>query len=310
MAPRTGRTKQHKSKGEKKKKEEKILPTVLDVTVNIPNAPQVILKKQGISTDRILDLRRLLAANVKTCHLTNYSLSRQVRGNRLRDSSDVATLKPCALTIVEEDYTEEHAVAHIRRLLDIVACTTCFGSSGKQGEPRSGQGGGKESAHSMTENVAEQNNDVALKKSSSNKERKEANKDGKDNKPETFQKVEGKVEASEKENDGEENSNQHSSKGEGREKSSKEGKSEAIAATAAAKEATDKGDMTGMCPPSKLGQFYEFFSFSHLRPPIQFIRKSTKQSVEDKRPGDFFFYRREALQGKVGDCNSMHQRIL
>lgn len=64
-----------------------------------------------------------------------------------------------------EDYTEEHAVAHIRRLLDIVACTTCFGSSGKQGEPRSGQGGGKESAHSMTENVAEQNNDVALKKS-------------------------------------------------------------------------------------------------------------------------------------------------
>lgn len=297
MAPRTGRTKQHKSKGEKKKKEEKILPTVLDVTVNTPDDSQVILK--GISTDRILDLRRLLAVNVETCHLTNYSLSHEVRGNRLRDSSDVATLKPCALTIVEEDYTEEHAVAHVRRLLDIVACTTCFGSSGKQGEPRSGQGGGKESAHSMTENVAEQNNDVALKKSSSNKERKEANKDGKDNKPETFQKVEGKVEASEKENDGEENSNQHSSKGEGRKKSSKEGKSEAIAAMAAAKEATDKGDMTGMCPPSKLGQFYEFFSFSHLLPPIQFIRKSTRQSVEDKRPGDFFSIDVKLCNGKL-----------
>jgi protein TIF31 len=39
---------------------------------------------------------------------------------------------------------------------------------------------------------------------------------------------------------------------------------------AAAKEATEKGDMTGMCPPSKLGQFYEFLSFSHLTPPIQF----------------------------------------
>ena len=86
---------------------------------------------------------------------------------------------------------------------------------------------------------------------------------------ETFQKVEGKVEACEKENDGEENSNQHSSKGEGRKKSLKEGKSDTIAAMAAAKEATDKGDMTGMCPPSKIGQFYEFFSFSHLLPPLQ-----------------------------------------
>ena len=121
----------------------------------------------------------------------------------------------------------------------------------------------------MIENVVEQNNDVALKKSSSNKEIKEANKDGKDNKPEILQKVEGKVEASEKDNDGEENSNQHSSKGEGRKKSSKEGKSEAIAAMVAAKEVTDKGDMTRMCPRCKLVQFYEFFLFSHLLPPIQ-----------------------------------------
>lgn len=47
------------------------------------------------------------------------------------------------------------------------------------------------------------------------------------------------------------------------------GKPEAMAAMAAAKEATEKGDMAGMCPPSKLGQFYEFFSFSHTTPPIQ-----------------------------------------
>lgn len=297
MAPRTGRAKQHKSKGEKKKKEEKILPTVLDITIYTPDDSQVILK--GISTDRILDLRRLLAVNVETCHLTNYSLSHEVRGDRLRDSSDVATLKPCVLTIVEEDYTEEHAVAHIRRLLDIVACTTCFGSSGKQGEPRPWQGSGKESAHSMTENVTEQTNDDALKKTSSNKERKEANKDGKDNKPEILQKVEDKVEASKKDSEGEENSNQHLSNGERSKKSSKEGKSEAIAAMAAAKEATDKGDMTGMCPPSKLGQFYEFFSFSHLLPPIQFIRKSTRQSIEDKRPGDFFSIDVKLCNGKL-----------
>jgi protein TIF31 len=24
-----------------------------------------------------------------------------------------------------------------------------------------------------------------------------------------------------------------------------------------------------MCPPPRLGQFYEFFSFSHLTPPVQ-----------------------------------------
>jgi hypothetical protein len=33
------------------------------------------------------------------------------------------------------------------------------------------------------------------------------------------------------------------------------GKPEAVTAMAAAKEATGKGDMTGMCPPSKLGLF-------------------------------------------------------
>jgi hypothetical protein len=45
-------------------------------------------------------------------------------------------------------------------------------------------------------------------------------------------------------------------------------KPEAAAAMAAAKEATERGDMTGMCPPSRLGLFYEFFSLSHLTPPI------------------------------------------
>lgn len=33
---------------------------------------------QGISTDRVLDVRRLLGSNVETCHLTNYSLSHVV----------------------------------------------------------------------------------------------------------------------------------------------------------------------------------------------------------------------------------------
>lgn len=50
------------------------------------------------------------------------------------------------------------------------------------------------------------------------------------------------------------------------------GKSEAAEAMAAAAAASEKGDMTGMCPTdSKLGQFYEFLSASHLTPPVQCI---------------------------------------
>ncbi|KAG8070423.1 hypothetical protein GUJ93_ZPchr0006g46128 [Zizania palustris] len=77
MAPsKTGKAKPHKAKGDKKKhKEEKVLPTVLDVTVETPDYTQLTLK--GISTDRILDVRKLLAVHVDTCHLSNYSLSHE-----------------------------------------------------------------------------------------------------------------------------------------------------------------------------------------------------------------------------------------
>jgi hypothetical protein len=34
---------------------------------------------QGMSTDRILDIRKLLAVHVDTCHLTSYSLSHEVK---------------------------------------------------------------------------------------------------------------------------------------------------------------------------------------------------------------------------------------
>ena len=36
------------------------------------------LISQGISTDRVLDVRKLLGSNVETCHLTSYSLSHVV----------------------------------------------------------------------------------------------------------------------------------------------------------------------------------------------------------------------------------------
>ncbi|CAH2042702.1 unnamed protein product [Thlaspi arvense] len=53
-----------------------ILPTVIEITVETPDESRVTLK--GISTDRILDVRKLLAVHVETCHVTNYSLSHEV----------------------------------------------------------------------------------------------------------------------------------------------------------------------------------------------------------------------------------------
>ncbi|KAG2263037.1 hypothetical protein Bca52824_070116 [Brassica carinata] len=216
MAPKAGKTKPHKSKGDKKKKEEKVLPTVIEISVETPDESQVTLK--GISTDRILDVRKLLAVHVQTCHFTNFSLSHQVRGTRLKDSVDIVSLKPCHLTIVEEDYTEEQATAHIRRLLDIVACTTAFGSS-KPPVPRTSpkESGNKDAAQGIREKLV----------------------------------VGGGCEASQ------------------------------------AAEGGDKGEIN-MCPPTRLGQFYEFFSFSHLTPPIQYIRRSVRPSIEDKGLDDLF----------------------
>jgi hypothetical protein len=56
-----------------------VFPAVLDIVVLLPddNNNQVILK--GITTDRILDVRRLLAAHVETCHLTNISFQHEAR---------------------------------------------------------------------------------------------------------------------------------------------------------------------------------------------------------------------------------------
>ncbi|KAL0754447.1 hypothetical protein Bca101_092115 [Brassica carinata] len=223
MAPKAGKTKPHKSKGDKKKKEEKVLPIVIEISVETPDESQVTLK--GISTDRILDVRKLLAVHVQTCHFTNFSLSHQVRGTRLKDSVDIVSLKPCHLTIVEEDYTEEQATAHIRRLLDIVACTTAFGSS-KTPVSR-----------------------ASPKESGSNED---AGDSGSNLSPKSEKKlVVGGCEAS------------------------------------PAAEVGEKGEIN-MSPPIRLGQFYEFISFSHLTPPIQYIRRSLRPSMEDKGVDDLF----------------------
>ncbi|GAA0146119.1 translation initiation factor [Lithospermum erythrorhizon] len=129
MAPRSGKGKGSKgNKSERKKKEEKVIPNLVDIRVITPYETEVLLK--GISTDKILDVRRLIATNVETCHLTNYSLSHEVKGQNVNDKVEVVTLKPCLLRMVEVDYTDSsQALSHVRRLLDIVACTTRFSKS-------------------------------------------------------------------------------------------------------------------------------------------------------------------------------------
>ncbi|KAF8086900.1 hypothetical protein N665_0609s0031 [Sinapis alba] len=129
MAPRSSKGKSNRGKGEKKKREEKVLvPSLVEITVTTPYETQVILK--GVSTDKIIDVKRLLASHADTCHLTNYSLSHQVKGHRLSDNIQVVTLKPCVLRMIPQDYVEEsQALTQVRRVLDIVACTTRFFSA-------------------------------------------------------------------------------------------------------------------------------------------------------------------------------------
>nr|AWY63024.1 tetratricopeptide repeat-like superfamily protein [Erythranthe lewisii] len=228
MAPRSTKGKGNKAKNDKKKKEDKVVPSVLDITVITPDETQVVLK--GISTDKILDVKKLLAVNVETCHLTNFSLSHEVRGQKLSDKLEVVNLKPCLLRMVEEDYTDEsRAVSHVRRLLDIVACTTRFSKPKAAG----GSGGGTESRpkKSKTQQVA-----VAA-----------VSPDGLLQPP-----------------------------------------------------ATSGGyDMVAIHPIPKLSDFYEFFSFSNLSPPILHLKRVESKDGEAGRDGDYFEMQIKICNGKI-----------
>lgn len=111
-----------------------------------------------------------------------------------------------------EDYDEERAVAHIRRVLDLVSSTACFGPSGTTKDAAKSDGG---------RNNGQENKSV--KKSAAKQKKDEQS-------PRTTLPV-------------------------------KSSKSMDVAAV------DGDGEMSHSCP--KLGSFYEFFSLSHLTPPIQ-----------------------------------------
>ncbi|KAK7255207.1 hypothetical protein RIF29_28611 [Crotalaria pallida] len=235
MAPRSGKGKSNKAKAEKKKKEEKaVAPSLVDITVVTPYDSHLLLK--GISTDKILDVRRLLAVKVETCHFTNYSFSHEVKGERLNDRVEVVTLKPCLLRMVEEDYKEEaEAVTHVRRLLDILACTTRFGKP-KRALP------------------------------------------GPDSKP----KKNGKAQNQNRNGLGPTNGAVGS------------GSSEV-----AVSPISESVGMVAMHPTPKLSDFYEFFSFSHLAPPILHLKRCELKNEVDRSKGDYFLLQVKISNGKV-----------
>ncbi|XP_020238207.1 protein TSS isoform X2 [Cajanus cajan] len=240
MPPRSGKGKSNKAKAEKKKKEEKA-PSLVDITVVTPYDTEVVLK--GISTDKILDVRKLLAVKVETCHFTNYSLSHEAKGERLSDRVEVVTLKPCLLRMVEEDYAEEaQAIAHVRRLLDIVACTTRFGRP-KRGSPN----------------------------------------------PETKPKKNGKAQHQSK--TGSSVSPPETPNGESR-----------VGSPSSSEPPSPISDNVGMKAihtTPKLSDFYEFFSFSNLSPPILHLKRCEVKDEEDKRKGGFFQLQVKICNGKV-----------
>lgn len=247
MAPKSGRGKGGKAKGEKKKKEEKVVPSVLDITVLTPYDSHIILK--GISTDKILDVRKLLGVNVETCHLTNYSLSHEVRGQRLGDGIDVVSLKPCLLRMVEEDYTEvSQSIAHVRRLLDIVACTTCFNNKQKDGKSESRS---KKTKNNNKNNSSSSNSRTPSPPSSSHGP---------------------------------------SSNGETRHGSSSE---PSVSAS------SESLDMVAIHPTPKLSNFYDFFSFSHLTPPVLSLKRIENSGSEEKLENGYFGLEIKICNGKV-----------
>ncbi|KAM7258410.1 hypothetical protein ACFE04_014151 [Oxalis oulophora] len=238
MAPRSARGKSNKTKGEKKKKEEKVVPSVVDITVITPYDTQIILK--GISTDKILDVKRLLAVNVETCHLTNYSFTHEVKGKKLNDKVEVVSLKPCLLKMVEEDYTEESQVlTQVRRLLDIVACTTRFSKPKQLLRPPPPPKPSPLSSQSKKNNTAATLSDGATSAAPSS----------------TI--------------------------------------SAAISETM---------DMVTLHPTPKLSEFYDFFSLSHLSPPILHLKRIDSNEVNDCRDdGDYFQMQIKICNGKLID---------
>lgn len=123
-----------------------------------------------------------------------------------------------------EDYDEESATAHGRRLLDIVACTTSFGPSADKDSSPPVASAAFKGGEEVKDGRGAQDAKTSKKASKSPRA-----KSKKDNSPPPAAESEAK-----------------------------DGSAAAV---------DREGEMSNTSP--KLGSFYEFFSLSHLTPPIQ-----------------------------------------
>ncbi|KAL5998993.1 hypothetical protein ACLOJK_009942 [Asimina triloba] len=142
------------------------------------------------------------------------------------------------------DYDEVRAVAHVRRLLDIVACTTCFGPSAAK------------DAAAL----------AAVDKDCKCEAGKNAGGGAQDKPKNPTTKVQG------------------SSK----QPSASLPPPPPTPSTGKDATADGEGEMNGACP--RIGAFYEFFSLSHLTPPIQSVEMKQKDAFSEKG-AEFFALR-------------------
>lgn len=158
-------------------------------------------------------------------------------GTRTQTNIDVAHSFSRALPLcpVSEDYTEELAVCHIRRLLDIVACTTSFGASSTSSPKAAGRPNPKEPPGPKDQPAGSDEGETTSRQpdvEALHAQEAAAGKDAGEKKTSTATNAAGQRG---KANDGAE-----------------KGGDSAIS----------------MCPPPRLGQFYDFFSLSHLTAPL------------------------------------------
>ncbi|PKU87812.1 Clustered mitochondria protein [Dendrobium catenatum] len=233
MAPKAGKAKPHKAKGEKKKKEEKVLPTIVDITVQAPDFSHLTLKNSRCAKASGRTRGRL------PCDL----LLPRSRGKMTTNSlPEKINYESHAVGMTEEEYTEELAVAHIRRLLDIIACTTAFSHAPAK------------NAGASTHPDANSPTSGAPSSGGVSKERDALPADTSESILKTQR---------------------------GSDKSGS-------LAPAVGASGANKKEEAPIYPPPKLGNFYSFFSFSHITPPLQYIRRSVRPFVDDKRVDDFF----------------------
>lgn len=130
-----------------------------------------------------------------------------------------------------EEYDEPRAVAHVRRLLDVVACTACFGGAPARDVATS-------AAATTPAEAAVSSGSKEVKSPSSGGGQKARSSGGSSKQPAQEPLLLSP---------------------------STPPSNEASAAAVAAAEV--EAEMSGACP--KLGSFYDFFSLSHLVPPLQ-----------------------------------------